>query len=530
MRSAPGTRGLDLGSAAWFVPRLQIIGRTGRVQRLAPLEPEQGKFVRAWGDGRRKICVLKPRQIGQTTITQACIFHAAYVSPDPIGILTLGHESGACARVNQMHRQFVRGLPGPLRPPLAKDNANEIVLGHNGAVLRQVMAGGRGQARSFTYQMLVATEMAFWPRGSASVAGTDVDRDVWASALSTLHHGPHTRIVVESTGNGPSGVFYDIVRTARESKEWLFLFYPWHSFASYTIEPPEGYAPTPEERELLQLYGLTPGQLAWRRQKLVDEGISERRFRCEYPFTWEDPFLLTESSWFDAELLNRVLARVPHAWRRNSLDGPLRVYHRPEPGRRYFAGFDTSGGTGRDDAALVILRDDLEVVLAWSDNRSPPHMQADTATSLCGTYNALVLTEENNYGRQVIARMEYLGAKTWKDDKAKNFISLGGRAGQSKKMVYGFARHLINDAVACSADAKLPARINDEDLLAQLLVVREDEAGAIEAPAGRHDDLADAYVFALWCGRHHFAPAPTPQEPERVRMGQIRTLLGATGR
>lgn len=509
---------------AWFVPRLTIVDREGVVRQMDTPTQEQWTVIEAWKRWRN-ICILKPRQIGSTTITQALAFHAGYTASDPIDILTLTHESGACSRVNMMLKEYARGLPDALRPRLSRANMSEIELAHNGVTFRQGMAGGRGQSRSFTNHIVIATEMAFWPQGSASVkGGTEADRDVWASTLATMHDGPYRRVVVESTGDGPTGQFYDIVKIARSSEDWAFIFFRWFDFQQYRRDPGPDWERTPEEAELARLHGLDDSQLAWRRNKLLDQGYSEMRFRREYPATWEEPFLLAESTWFDAELLNRVLARLPAD--RIQRPGALEVYAEAEPDRRYFIGMDTSGGTGRDYAVIQVLRDDMEQVCVWRSNTTPPHTQAETAANIAARYNgAVVLCEENNFGKQVIKRMERLGVRCWKDEKGKNFWTQGGRAGQTKKMIYGHGQRLVNQGHACSAAQSEPTRLNDPTTINELIVVREDEKGNIQAPEGSHDDHADALMLAYWCGRRFFSVATSrPADPNRAKLRAHRAL------
>jgi hypothetical protein len=496
----------------WFVPRLTIKDEQARIRPIRTLRTEQWAIIRAL-EAFDNVLILKPRQIGCTTITQAWAFHYAWKCPDPVEVLTLTHESGACGRVNNMLRQYWRGLPRPLRGgAMAPDNNSAIGLGHNGAEFRQYMAGGRGQGRSFTNHIFIATEMAFWPQGSASVkGGTAADRDAWASVKATQHEGPHKKTIVESTGDGPSGQFYDLVQVARESRKWAFLFFRWFDFPMYSLTPHPDWERTVEEAELAALYGLTDAQLAWRRMKIADEGYSAMRFRREYPATWQEPFLLSESTWFDGELVNRLLAKVP-----------LHQYE-SEPGRKYFIGMDTSGGRGGDHAAIVVIRDDYQVCAVWSSNTTAVHEQADMGAKLSAMYNtAVVLCEENNHGRAAIHRMERLGVSTWKDEKGKNYHSLGGRAGQTKKAVYNDARQKVNEQLCCSAAADAEPLICDEDILAEMLIIREDERGRIEAPQGKHDDHVDAYVLALWCGRWHYHAAAKPIDLGQVKLGRIR--------
>jgi hypothetical protein len=504
-----------------FTRRLTIQDRQGRITRFNRQTPEQKAFLAAYMK-HRNILVLKPRQVGMTTISQACANHTALTARDPINILTLAHESGACGRVNRMQRQFWRGLPRGLRPGLRVDNANKIQFAHNGATMQQYMAGGRGQGRSETYHMALFTEMAFYPSGSASVnGGTEADRDAWASVMATMHDGPYKRVIVESTGNGPAGQFYDLVDTAMRSDEWGFLFYRWFDFSEYAIDPPEGWLRTPEEAEIAALHGVNDRQLAWRRRKLIDEGYTAVRFRREYPATWEDPFLLAEATWFDSEMLNRVLGRLD----RKTVDGSLSKYHEYEAGRSYFIGMDTSGGTGRDYAVIVVLRDDFEVCAVWRSNLTPPHEQARMGAKLGAEYRATVLCEENNYGKDIIRQMERLGTRCWKNEKGKNFWTQGGRAGQTKKMVYGFARHMVNDGVCASAGTESPAMLNDPEIIRELIIVREDTRGNIQAPEGKHDDHADAYVLALWCARRSYTRRRSETEKRgRGKVARARSM------
>ncbi len=523
--------------AGWLARRLSIIDRDGRVSTLRNTTAEQERIIECWVDPARprNKLILKPRQMGATTICQALAFADSYLCPDPIGVLDLTHESGACYRINQMLRTFANGLPGPLRPNLYPDNAFSIgfsgpFLGDDQHVVhRQLMAGGRGQGRSFTYQVVMATEMAFWPRGSSAASGTEVDSDVWASTLSTQHGGPHARIVVESTGNGPSGVFYDMVQRARVSDDWDFLFFPWFEIATYRREVPEGFEPTPEELQLQAIHGLDLEQIAWRRWKLVDQGYTLRRFRKEYPSTWEEPFLLDDGSWFDNEHLNLVLARLPK--HRIESGGALEVYLPHEKGRRYFAGVDSSGGVGGDYAVLVILRDDMEVALVWRSNTTAPEAQGDQIAQLVSRYSdrhhtCRVLCEQNNYGDTVIKRMEKLGVRCWKDAQGKNFWTQGGRAGNSKKQIYSNARRLVDGGHAASFDLRRGPGISDPTILAELIIVREGSTGNIEAPPGKHDDHADAYVLALWCGKGHYSTeAPTSMDADKAKYARLQAHI-----
>ena len=365
-----------------------------------------------------------------------------------------------------------------------------LQFGHNEASFRQLMAGGRSQARAFTFQNLHCTEMGLWPKGSSARQGSMVDEDVWASALATIHEDENSRIVIESTADGPSGVFYKMVKTARQSKRWNFLFFPWHMFDEYQVEPDDDWERTDEEEKLFKM-GLTDRQIAWRRMKIVDQGYGLTRFRREYPMNWEEPFLMTGGMWFNVENLNTIIHTIPPS--RINDDKDLVTYEKYEPHRKYFIGGDAAEGTNRDWSVWQVVRDDLVQVAVYRSKRAKPRQFAEVGAKLSGMYGRCpVLCESNGFGKTVIKRMGEMGVRLWKDNKGKDWWTQCVRAGQSKKMAYDYAAHLVDDGFV---------QFNDPLTLNELLHIREQDNGNIEADDGHHDDHADALVLALWNAR-----------------------------
>lgn len=135
---------------------------------------------------------------------------------------------------------------------------------------------------------------------------------------------------------------------------------------------------------------------------------------------------------------------------------------------------------------------------------------------------AVVLCEDNNFGRTVNVELERMGVPTWKNAEGKRFWSQRGRAGDSKTLVYAHARRMFNDQLAASANPEGSQRIHDQDILEQIGIVRESPNGNIEAPEGMHDDFVDAWAFALWCGKNYKAPEPDQQRPTLRALGWKR--------
>ena len=501
---------------SYFVPKLCIIDEKMRRNTLKDLRTEQLQVIEAFkaarSGGPRRICCLKTRQIGITTIVLALLFHRALFTGDPLGTLSLTHEGNAVFRVNQMLKGYHGGLPGFLRPQEGLPwNTEALTLGHNEASFRHGVAGGRGQGRSFTFSALHATEMGFWPRGSSATATTGAaDRTVWASVLSTLHEGGDSFIIVESTANGPGGLFHDLVRTARVSEEWTFLFFPWNTFAEYCIKPREGFEPTDEESELMRLYDLSLGQIAWRRRKIVDDAIGVTQFRREFPINWLEPFLLSGAIWFDGENLNKMMAAVPTT----ATDvNTLEIYHPFSPLHRYAIGGDSGGGVDKDWSVWQIVRDDNVQAAVWRSNKHKPHQMADKGAALSAIYGrAPVACERNKYGVAVIERLESIGANVWKDDKGKDWWTQGGRGGGSKRKLYDFGAKLIDGGHMTLYD---PVTISEG------LHIREQKNGNIEADFGYHDDHMDALLIGAWAAREFRGGSESVDRITRIHNARV---------
>jgi hypothetical protein len=188
---------------------------------------------------------------------------------------------------------------------------------------------------------------------------------------------------------------------------------------------------------------------------------------------------------------------------------------------------DTSGGTGGDDAAISIRRDDGEQVCRWSSTVTSPYGQAEVLSQISRRYgNAMVCVERNKYGDAVIKRAQELGVPIWTDSNGKHFWMQGGPHSSTKKTVFAHARRQVADQWSCSAGLDTPPRTNCPVTVQQYISMSEDDKGNIAAPEGQHDDLCVADVLALWCGRHYYVTEQEPEDPEVVKYENFRAMMG----
>lgn len=478
----------------WMLRKMRIEHKNGGFCTLgeAGVTPIQDDLISTLSTGRHTL-VLKSRQMHVTTITVLYMMFRLLTAGGSYRAGSTTHEGGAVGRISKMFKVARDGLPLGLRPALSMDNMKSFEIARNQAAWFGMMAGGRGEGRSWTYQFMHATEMGFWPKGSSARSGTAVDEDVWSSIQAAMHE--ESQKVIESTANGPGGVFHRMVQLAQTSPEWEFRFYPWFDQAAYAKRLPEGWKPRSDEQELAALYDLSLEQLCWRRSKMEDEGYSLERFKREYPSNPAEPFMVSGGMWFDVDALNMRLALViqeaPH---RTQQKPGLHIVHDYEPGRRYGIGLDPSGGTGNDEAALSVVRDDGEQVAWFASRDIKPRRLAEIAAKVQARYGgALINVERNNkYGRATLDRLQQLGAKLWVGSKGQTWHT----DERTKNMLLDYAAAVIDGNMV---------RLNDPLLIQQLLQIREQDDGKIEANPGYNDDRAMALFLALWCTRRIFS-------------------------
>lgn len=507
-----------------FMRRLHVEDEKNARRPLREFWPEQAAWVRALLTSKQ-VLGLKPRQLGFTTITTLFLVDKAIKSRHPRKFLQMVHEDQAMLRVAKMLRVAVEGLPSSIRPRYRKNNIETTILelfdrngkSIDGAQFTRLLAGGKGQARSWTYNDIHATEMAHWARATSAAndeGDLSADEEAFASALATKHD-PDGHVIVESTGNGPSGLFFKLYETSqRKGSGWAFVFVPWTSVRRYSLDLTDHQCKaleadlTDEEKDLIRRYRLTLGQVAWRRWKMADQQLSPLAFRRNYPITSKEPFLLDENAWFNLEALNFQLTTAEQAGLLVFPEGDLYVWEDYDPDRCYVMGGDPSGGTGNDEACFTVFSDDLVQVAMWVSAHRDEGAQALEASRLGGMYGSpLAVIESNKYGAKVIELLASMGGvRLWKDPQGKDFWA----DNQSKLRAFMNARDLINGYYPV---------LRDPVTISQLMSII-DSNGRIKARTG-HDDRAFATVYAMWAWLSLNFEKPRENDDQRTRIMRI---------
>lgn len=241
--------------------------------------------------GKVRVIIGKGRQSGVSTYIAARFYHRS-IFWRGIHTYIMTHEQPATDNLFEMVERFQQY--NPLRPSTGVDNAKELTFDRLGSSYEVGTAGTKAGGRSQTIQMLHWSEVAASPNAKGHFAGI----------VQTVPDFDGTEIVLESTGNGPSGAYYEHWQDAEAGiGDYMALFVPWFWTSEYTRKFDPDWVASDEERFYQQAYQLTDGQMAWRRAKIV-ELKDPKLFKQEYPASAVEMFEATgKQSYNDPETI-----------------------------------------------------------------------------------------------------------------------------------------------------------------------------------------------------------------------------------
>jgi hypothetical protein len=253
---------------AWIEEFLFIRSKIGE-PKLIELNRVQREYARVClVEKSHKNIVLKARQVGITSYIAARFFVQTVTRKGALTML-VAHDRVAAEEIFRIVHRFWDHLPdkirmGPLKT--SHSSARELVFPLLDSAF-SVTSADENSGRGRTIQNLHCTEVSRWGREGEE-------------ALTSLRAAgvPGGEIVLESTANGAWGSFYEEWQRAKETG-YTQHFFPWWFEKSYRCDVGPSFAMTPEEAELAAAHGLTPEQIAWRRQQWASlRGMAAQEF------------------------------------------------------------------------------------------------------------------------------------------------------------------------------------------------------------------------------------------------------------
>lgn len=423
--SGPGGLGL------WFQKYASIKDPTGKpVTPSANVLQKRLIEVVTWclmHDVPIRLIMLKPRQVGCSTITQAL----AYLFMRTLGVsgIICGGKKGQAKKLVEMLTNYAK-TDGCDWDGMELDKlGQEVVSFSNGAKFEAVGAMDFDPGRAGTAQAVIATEAARWQ-------DTDCRNPdgILAGLMNCMVYEPRTMGVLESTGKGPFGLFYDKwqnnsmsfeefvaakERGADVSDKYIRIFAGWHEFTErFKPVTPQaaqdleewlaGNGRSVAEKEIIEhirrirvMHGLDLSQIAWYRTTLFSKCNGHLdEMKQDNPTTPEEAFHASANLFFDGAGLSYLETECIKAQKtarpgnfeiisgeRGSLDhappedwtfvdhersgATFMVYETPIDGRAYQVIIDPMGGeadekTGkRDHHAITVIRDAFYAHGVW---------------------------------------------------------------------------------------------------------------------------------------------------------------------
>lgn len=449
---------------------LKIRSKQGGAKRFA-LNRVQREYARTCG--KRNI-VLKARQLGITTYVAARFFIQTITRPGTLTV-QVAHTQESAEAIFHIVRRFWDRLPDPLRRGAlvySRSNVRQMVFPKLDSEYR-VETADENAGRGMTIHNLHCSEVSRWPRGG---------RETLASLRAAVV--PDGEIVLESTANGAAGVFYEEWQKAPETG-YVQHFFPWWWEGSYR-EKLENRIILPfadEETELVQKYGLTEGQIAWRRTRWKNLRTLAAQEYAEDPVSC---FLASGECVFDLELIDRASAAAPDPMETRD-NGRLKIWFPPSKGRKYVIGVDPAGGGSDGDYACAQVIDrEMALQCAELHGHFPPYELARRIVELGKAYErALIAVERNNHGYGVLAHLQHL-----------KYDNVFEQAGQQGWLTSAVTRPLMieNLGMVFREQADL---FHSQRLFSELRTFVRHEDGHAEAAQGAHDDCVMAMAIAL---------------------------------
>jgi hypothetical protein len=421
--------------------------------------------------------VLKARQVGITTYIAARFFLQTITHPGTLTVQVAHSQESAEAIFNIVQR-FWENLPKAiLKGALVKSRSNvrQIVFPRLDSEYR-VETADDNAGRGMTIHNLHCSEVSRWPRGGMET-------------LASLRAGvvPDGEIVLESTPNGATGVFYNEWQQASETG-YTQHFFPWWYDESYRAVAKKGTTLPPlelttEEMELMKAHGLGEAQIAWRRKQWnALRGLAAQ----EYAEDSSSCFLASGECVFELAAIEKAIGMAGKETGSED-NGRLTIWFPPQRGRRYILGVDTAGGGSEGDYACAQVIDrEMGMQCAELHGHFPPYELARRVGDLGFRYErALVAVERNNHGFGVLAYLNSL-----------EYGNIFEKDGQMGWLTSAASRPLMIENMAAVMVAE-PELFHSLRLLEECRTFVRHPDGNAAAADGTHDDCVMAMAIAL---------------------------------
>ena len=503
---------MSINTKAYIENYIKIRDKNNNIVPLVLNEPQLQYYnvIKKMHQARKpiRIIILKARQMGFSTVTEAIIFKNV-VTHHNYNAGIVAHKEDSTANLFNMSKRMLEYLPEDIKPERKKSNAKELVFNNEQGTgldsrMKVMTAGGKGIGRSDTFTALHLSELAFW-EGDKKVTMTGL--------LQAVPNTPESMIIIESTANGYEYFKEMWDRAVAGESDFYPLFVGWNELDEYSM-PYTGFTLTQDEIDLKEKYNLTLEQLTWRRWCIKNNCSNDiNQFKQEYPICPEEAFLSTGNCYFNKEnIINRINTapeplvkgkftcyydgiRIRNQKFLEQEDGNIKIYEYPQKRVPYVLGGDTAG-EGSDYFTAHVINNITGKQVAVLKQQYNEIEYVKQVYCLGMFYNCALVGLENNfstYPTQKLAELNYPNQFVRKkEDQYNNKYekSFGFKTTSiTRPYILGLLQEIVHDNIDV---------IQDKETLREMLTFIVNDKGRAEAEEGYHDDLVMALAISYY--------------------------------
>lgn len=476
-----------------------------------------------WMEKTKRDIILKPRQLGFSTLTIARFFECV-INEENVTAVIIAHDSDSTLKMFQAVQLMYERLPESKKEQLNNGknkpkygSKKEFFFQGNNSRIYVGTAGSDKFGRSQTINYLLCSEVAFWPNPEELMTGL-------------LQAVPYDgEIVIESTANGVGNYYHQTYEDAKKgANNWTAHFYAWFQHPEYklTLADGEVIELDSEEKELAEKYSLTLEQIKWRRWKIAEmpqtpDRSKEDMFKQEYPANDLEAFLMTGTPVFNAKKVMDRKEKLQELYKKQKpirgnflyqvrndtsriIDGSIKfvpdergwitIYEAPQPGYPYVIGGDIAEG-GKDFSCGQVLNNVTGNQAATWHGHIDTDLYAMQMYCLGKYYHMALISIEVNFDMHPVKKLE-VDLRYMRQYKREIIDEISGE----KQHKFGFRTTTITRPVIIAELVTIVREnielINDLTTLDEMLSFVRNKDGKPEALAGKHDDTIMALAIA----------------------------------
>ena len=341
--------------------------------------------------GYIRLVIIKPRQPGMSTYTQARCFHKTIFTRN-FSTLLLALDEDSTRSIFEMSRFYYDNIDPRIKPMIRYSTKKELVFENPDDDTRSRYPGLSSRMNfqsSSRVQVGTGTTRHAIHISEASKFDSNVTTHLEASLMPTLHRFPGTVLVNESTAFVGGEWFRGACDRARsERSDYRLVFIPWYMHPEYRLplDKNERMKLDKEEQFLIKLakkgqpedrvppMDISFEQLKWRR--MVRANLHDpASFDQEYPYSYESAWVTYDVNVFDRRKLYAMREHLcqPQRFVKIMPDGKIQtvdnqrmdedgkgycaIWKEPEKDRKYDIGVDTSAGVDGGDWTVAEVMD-----------------------------------------------------------------------------------------------------------------------------------------------------------------------------